>query len=67
MIEFTDKNATAKDLVLRLANVEQVDPEIAEAIAREYDRQKNTLELIASENIVPPAVMAAQASVMTNK
>ncbi|UCD91543.1 MAG: serine hydroxymethyltransferase [Desulfobacterales bacterium] len=33
----------------------------------EIDRQKNTLELIASENIVSPAVMAAQASVLTNK
>ncbi len=47
--------------------IETIDPEIADAISREYDRQKNTLELIASENIVGPAVMAAQASVMTNK
>ncbi len=47
--------------------IEKVDPEIADAISREYNRQKNTLELIASENIVGPAVMAAQASVMTNK
>ena len=47
--------------------IEKVDPEIASAISREYDRQKNTLELIASENIVGPAVMAAQSSVMTNK
>ena len=47
--------------------IEKVDPEIADAITREYNRQKNTLELIASENIVGPAVMAAQASVMTNK
>ncbi|MCD6584230.1 MAG: serine hydroxymethyltransferase [Desulfobacteraceae bacterium] len=47
--------------------IEKVDPEIASAISREYDRQKNTLELIASENIAGPAVMAAQASVMTNK
>ncbi|HMA68046.1 MAG TPA: serine hydroxymethyltransferase [Desulfosalsimonadaceae bacterium] len=47
--------------------IEGTDPEIAEAISREYDRQKHTLELIASENIVGPAVMAAQASVMTNK
>ncbi len=47
--------------------IEKVDPAIADAISREYDRQKNTLELIASENIVSPAVMAAQASVMTNK
>ena len=47
--------------------IKKVDPEIADAISREYERQKNTLELIASENIVSPAVMAAQASVMTNK
>ena len=47
--------------------IEKADPEIADAITREYHRQKNTLELIASENIASPAVMAAQASVMTNK
>ncbi|MBS3758673.1 MAG: serine hydroxymethyltransferase [Desulfobacterales bacterium] len=47
--------------------IESVDPEIADAIEGEYNRQKHTLELIASENIVGPAVMAAQASVMTNK
>jgi glycine hydroxymethyltransferase len=47
--------------------IEKVDPEIAGAISQEYLRQKNTLELIASENIASPAVMAAQASVMTNK
>ena len=47
--------------------IETSDPEIAEAISLEYRRQKTTLELIASENIVSPAVMAAQASVLTNK
>jgi len=47
--------------------IESIDPEIANAIAMEIDRQKNTLELIASENIASPAVMAAQASVLTNK
>jgi glycine hydroxymethyltransferase len=52
---------------LDVSEIEKVDPEIADAISREYNRQKNTLELIASENIVGPAVMAAQASVMTNK
>jgi len=52
---------------LDVKEIEKVDPAIADAISREYDRQKNTLELIASENIVSPAVMAAQASVMTNK
>lgn len=67
MTDLTDKNAKAGDIVLELSTVEKIDPDIAEAIAREYDRQKNTLELIASENIVSPAVMAAQASVMTNK
>lgn len=47
--------------------IESIDPEIANAIAMEVDRQKYTLELIASENITSPAVMAAQASVLTNK
>ncbi len=44
-----------------------VDPEIAEAIALEEQRQRTKLELIASENFVSPAVRQAQASVMTNK
>jgi glycine hydroxymethyltransferase len=52
---------------LDLKLIENVDPDIAGAIAMEFDRQKNTLELIASENIASPAVMAAQASVLTNK
>ncbi|MBW2099214.1 MAG: serine hydroxymethyltransferase [Deltaproteobacteria bacterium] len=47
--------------------IEKTDPEIAAAIADELDRQQNNLELIASENIVSPAVMAAQGSVLTNK
>ncbi len=50
-----------------VSQIQNVDPEIAEAISLEYQRQKTTLELIASENIVSPAVMTAQASVMTNK
>ena len=45
----------------------EADPEIAEAISRELDRQKNEIELIASENIVSRAVLEAQGSVMTNK
>ena len=45
----------------------QTDPEIARAIDNEWDRQQNTLELIASENVASAAVMAAQGSVMTNK
>lgn len=47
--------------------VQPVDPEIAEAIANEEKRQNYKLEMIASENFVSRAVMAAQGSVMTNK
>ncbi len=47
--------------------VKPVDPEMAEAIANEEIRQSRKLELIASENFVSRAVMAAQGSVMTNK
>lgn len=43
------------------------DPVIADAIAKELDRQQHEIELIASENIVSRAVMEAQGSVMTNK
>jgi glycine hydroxymethyltransferase len=52
---------------LNLKYVENTDPEIAKIIACEFERQKNTLELIASENIASPAVMEAQGSVLTNK
>ena len=44
-----------------------VDPEVAEAMGRELTRQRQNIELIASENIVSPAVMAAMGSVLTNK
>ena len=47
--------------------VDKTDPEMAEVLAREYDRQQYNLELIASENIASPAVMAVQGSVLTNK
>jgi len=47
--------------------VKPVDPEVAEAIKNEELRQNNKLELIASENFVSRAVMAAQGSIMTNK
>lgn len=47
--------------------VSPVDPELAEAIFLEKQRQQNKIELIASENFVSPAVMAAQGCVMTNK
>ncbi len=44
-----------------------VDPEIAGVLARELGRQQRTLEMIASENFVPQAVLEAQGSVLTNK
>ena len=47
--------------------VRQSDAEIADAIAAEYERQSDGLELIASENVVSEAVMCAMGSVLTNK
>lgn len=47
--------------------IAQTDKEVADAMQLELDRQRNKLELIASENIVSPAVMAAMGSVLTNK
>src|SRR6478736_5765018 len=45
----------------------EVDPEVAEAIGHEIERQQRTLEMIASENFVPRAVLECQGSVLTNK
>lgn len=47
--------------------IKKVDPEIADAITAEWDRQKSNIELIASENFVSKAVMAAMGSPLTNK
>ena len=47
--------------------VEKYDAEVGEAMNKELVRQRRNLELIASENIVSPAVMAAMGSVLTNK
>jgi glycine hydroxymethyltransferase len=45
----------------------EVDPEIAEVLRGELDREQRTLEMIASENFVPRAVLECQGSVLTNK
>ena len=50
-----------------LKNLDVVDTEIQEAINKELSRQRDKLEMIASENIVSKAVMQAQGSVLTNK
>ena len=51
----------------KIDDIIQVDSDIADAIRAEYDRQASHIELIASENWVSPAVMAAMGSVLTNK
>ncbi len=55
------------DLVNTIGFLENFDNEVAEAMNDELKRQRRNLELIASENIVSPAVMAAMGSVLTNK
>ena len=47
--------------------IRSIDPAIADLMGKELKRQRDNLELIASENIVSPAVMAAMGSVLTNK
>ncbi|OUP06821.1 serine hydroxymethyltransferase [Collinsella sp. An2] len=49
------------------SHLAQEDPEVASAIAREFSRERDTIELIASENVVSPAVLEAVGSVLTNK
>src|SRR3989440_6503885 len=49
------------------ASLSEADPEVAEAIRQELGRQRDEIELIASENIVSRAVLEAQGSVLTNK
>ncbi len=50
-----------------MSNLKKVDSEIFEAIKNEENRQKYTIELIASENFVSPEVLEALCSVLTNK
>lgn len=53
--------------MIDLSVIKNADPELYEAMAHELARQRGNLELIASENIVSPAVMAAMGSHLTNK
>ena len=55
------------DILDTIGFVSKSDPQVAEAMEKELFRQRRNLELIASENIVSPAVMAAMGSVLTNK
>ena len=56
-----------QDMMDTIGFVAGSDPEVAAAMGRELGRQRQNIELIASENIVSPAVMAAMGSVLTNK
>ena len=56
-----------QDMMDTIGFVSAYDPEVAEAMNLELGRQRRNLELIASENIVSPAVMAAMGSILTNK
>ena len=60
----TDSAATA---AIMNSTLRDLDPEIATVLDRELARQRGTLEMIASENFVPRAVLQAQGSVLTNK
>ncbi len=53
--------------MMELDVIRKTDPDVASAIENELERQRNTIELIASENFTSPAVMAACGSVLTNK
>ena len=55
------------NLMNTIGFVSEYDPEVASAMALEHKRQQNNIELIASENFVSPAVMAAMGSILTNK
>ncbi len=55
------------DIMDTIGFVAAADPEVGEGMKKELARQRRNLELIASENLVSPAVMAAMGSVLTNK
>ena len=63
----TDPSAKTQTTSMFSASLAEADPEIASAVAKELGRQRDEIELIASENIVSKAVLEAQGSVLTNK
>lgn len=66
-IQEREGNFMYKEMIDTIGFVAGQDPELAAAMERELVRQRQNIELIASENIVSPAVMAAMGSVLTNK
>src|SRR5262249_56155437 len=64
----TDPSRAHADVAnLFTASLAEADPEVADVIKHELSRQRDEIELIASENIVSKAVLEAQGSVLTNK
>ena len=64
----TDPSRAHADVAnLFTASLAEADPEVADVIKRELSRQRDEIELLASENIVSKAVLEAQGSVLTNK
>ena len=63
----TESSAKAQASSMFTASLAESDPEVADAIGRELGRQRDEIELIASENIVSRAVLEAAGSVLTNK
>src|SRR5437588_5474399 len=63
----TDPTIKTQATSMFSASLGETDPEVAEAIRLELGRQRDEIELIASENIVSKAVLEAQGSVLTNK
>lgn len=63
----TDVQAQAAESRFFQASLAEIDPELADAVKSELGRQRDEIELIASENIVSRAVLEAQGSILTNK
>src|SRR5262245_22916370 len=63
----TEVRRAAKDDAFFSATLAEADPQIAEVVRNELGRERDELELIASENIVSRAVLETQGSVLTNK
>ena len=63
----TDTATSSATQQIMNASLAELDPEIASVLDQELDRQRDYLEMIASENFVPRAVLQAQGSVLTNK
>jgi len=67
MMSATSSSKPASDVENLFSSLAEVDTEIAEVVRQELGRQRDEIELIASENIVSRAVLEAQGSVLTNK